>query len=88
MTYGEAHVAEQMSLELVDGIFVKTLHIDNKPKPLPPDEAYRYYNIKLFNHWINDYDYNKKASLKQKKELISAFMFGHKDAYKKYKELL
>ena len=88
MTYGEAHIAEQMSLTLVDGVFVKTLHVENKPPPLPPDEAYMHYRVKLFNHWIQNHKYKKGTSLKTRKGIVSTFMFGHANKYKKYKELL
>ena len=87
MTYGEAHIAEQMSITLIKGVFTRTVYIQNKPPPLQPDEAFLHYRIKLFNHWVNDYKYDNRLSLEHRKEIVSTFMFGHRDTYKKYKEL-
>ena len=87
MTYGEAHRAELDSLELVNGEFRKTIFIDNKPAPMKHSDAVRYYNIKLFLHWVNDYKYAYKTTLKRKKEIVSALMFGNAQYYKKFKEL-
>ncbi|MCD6433301.1 MAG: hypothetical protein J7L21_04595 [Sulfurimonas sp.] len=56
MTYGEAHIAELNSICLVDGIWKKTLHIENKPKPMNRKDAARYYNIKLFAYWMDQLD--------------------------------
>ena len=85
MTYGEAYTAEKNSIDLVDGKWVKTVHIENKPEPMSREDAVRYYNIKLFNFWLGCI--NPKASLLKRKKLVSALMFGHVDYYKKYKEL-
>jgi ribosomal protein L24 len=85
MTYGEASVAEQDSMTLVNGVWVQTVHIKNKPKPMSKPEAIKYYNIKLFAYWMDKLD--DRLSIHRKKQLISAFMFGHTDRYKNFKEL-
>lgn len=88
LTYGEAHLLEKESLTLVNGNFKQIVHVYKKKPRMNRKDGCRYYNIKLFNHWLNDYVYNKRATMKQKKELVSALMFGHKDTYKQYKELV
>lgn len=52
MTYGEACIKEQQSMELKNGKWEKTIYIDNKPRPMSKEDAGIYYNTKLFNYWI------------------------------------
>ncbi len=52
MTYGEAHIAEQFSIELKNGKFKALVKIKNKPKPMEHDEAVAYYNTKFFKYWV------------------------------------
>jgi len=85
MTYGEACFEEHSSLALVDGNFIQTVYIRNKPKPMSHSDAVKYYNKRLFKHWVHDYNYDKRLSVKRRKELVSAFMFG---SSQKYKELM
>lgn len=84
MTYGEAHRAEIDSMELIDGKFVKTVHIDEKPKPMSRKDAAMYYNTKLFAYWMDQLD--DKLSILRKKQIVSLFMFGHTDRHKLFKE--
>lgn len=50
-TYGECIQAEIDSIRLIDGVFITTLQIINKPKPLPRNEAIAYYTAKLKLVW-------------------------------------
>ena len=56
LTYGEAHVAEIDSMQLVKGEFKKTLHIQDKPEPMNRYDAVRYYNTKLYLYWKEQLD--------------------------------
>jgi hypothetical protein len=47
MTYGEACIAEQWSIELVKGKWVQTVSIKNKPKPMRRKDAAKYYTKKI-----------------------------------------
>ena len=84
MTHGEAWyqkkllIAESHGLDDNEGI-------KGIPKPLPRKEAGKYYNTKLFAYWMDKLD--DRLSIKRKKQLISALMFGHTDRYKHFKEL-
>lgn len=49
--YGECCIAEIRSIKMVDGKFIQTVHITNKPNPLPRDEAIVYYTKKLKEVW-------------------------------------
>lgn len=46
-TYGECAHAEVLSIKMISGQFVSTLHIKDKPKRLSRQEALRYYTKKL-----------------------------------------
>lgn len=50
-TYGECVQAEIDSIKLVNGKFVPTLQIINKPKRLPRQKALEYYTAKLKASW-------------------------------------
>lgn len=50
-TYGECVIAEISSIHLVNGQFVTTLRICNKPDPLPREDAIAYYTDKLRRVW-------------------------------------
>jgi len=88
MTHGEAWYENKCKLQELETLDAE--EAINKIK-LPPkmnnEDAARHYNIKLFNHWVYDYKYHKRLSIKQRKETVSALMFGHKDKYKEYEEL-
>jgi hypothetical protein len=49
--YGECCIAEQLSVKMVDGTFIQTLQIKDKPRPLKKDEALIYYTQKLRSIW-------------------------------------
>lgn len=49
--YGECCIAEQLSIKMVDGVFIQTLHIKDKPRPLQKNEALSYYTQKLRSIW-------------------------------------
>jgi len=51
MTYGEAYVAEKLSMRLVEGKWTKKLVIKNKPIRLPREKAIKYYKEKFFLYW-------------------------------------
>jgi len=89
MTHGEAWYENKLQLQESDTLDLEENvgMIKSLPKRLSKEEALRHYNIKLFNHWVHDYEYNKRLSVKQIKEIVSALMFGHKDRYKEYEEL-
>ena len=57
------------------------------PKRMPRAEAAKLYRVKLFNHWVHDYAYDERVNLERKKEIVSVFMLGHPENYKKYEEL-
>ncbi len=57
------------------------------PKRMPRAEAAKLYRAKLFNHWVHDYAYDERVNLERKKEIVSVFMLGHPENYKKYEEL-
>lgn len=46
-TLGECLHAEVLSIKMIDGQFVSTLHIKDKPKRLSREEALIYYTRKL-----------------------------------------
>ena len=89
MTYGETRYANKCQLESC-----KSLELDdadrkiNLPKKMNSTQASRYYNTKLFHHWVHDYEYHKNLSTQRIKELVSALMFGNKDRYKEFEELV
>jgi len=84
MTYGEAHRAELDSMELVNGEFVKTVYIADKPKPMCRKDAVAHYNTKLFAYWMDQLD--DRLSILRKKQIIAALMFGHVDKHKLFEE--
>lgn len=50
-TYGECAHAEVLSIRMIKGQFVSTLHIKDKPKRLSREQALRYYTQKLRHQW-------------------------------------
>ena len=50
-TYGECVMDEIVSVKMIDGEFMATLQIKNKPKRLNREEALRYYTNKLRIVW-------------------------------------
>lgn len=87
MTYGEAHVAEQESLELVDGVFAQTIHIKDKAKQMSREDATRYYNTKFYKHWLDIL--NQEAPWREKLNAIHIQnqMFGCPQNAKLLKEI-
>jgi hypothetical protein len=88
MTHGEAWYENKQALQELETLDAEeAINKIKLPKKMTNSEASRHYNIKLFHHWVYDYDYDKRVTLKQRKELISALMFGNRDKYKQYEEL-
>lgn len=79
MTYGEAHRAELDSVELVKGVFKKTLRVDNKPKPMDREEAVRHYNTKLYLYWLSQLEKEKTKNKKLNAIWLKIMMFQHPD---------
>jgi len=52
-TYGECTHAEVLSIRMINGQFVSTLHIKDKPKRLSREDALHYYTQKLKRQWHN-----------------------------------
>ena len=57
------------------------------PSRMERKEALKYYNKKLFKHWTQDYEYDKRISEKHIKEIVSALMFGSRERYKILEEV-
>ena len=87
MTYGEAHIAEQMSLTLIKGEFTQTVHIDNKPKPMTSEDAGLYYNTKFYNYWLDTLNLELPGKEKINAIWLQVKMFGHPDNTKLLKEI-
>ena len=86
MTYGEAHIAEQRSLIMRNGVWVKTLFVENKAKRLSKVEAGKYYNTKLFAYWLDRLD--DKYSISKKKDILNYLMFNEPNEKISFKEKL
>ena len=84
MTYGEAYIAEQQSLTMEKGIWLKTVVIRNKAKRLPRAEAGKYYNTKLFAYWLDRLD--DSYSIAKKKAVLNYLMFNKPKEKIKFKE--
>lgn len=52
-TLGECLHDEFLSIRMIHGQFVSTLHIKDKPKRMLRDEALDYYTRKLRSAWEN-----------------------------------
>lgn len=76
LTYGEAMFAVKDSMRMVKGEWV-TCALPKHEDRMKPEEASKYYNKKLFDYWTKQVDSSRN------KEIVSALMFGHTDAYKK-----
>ncbi|MDD2367965.1 MAG: hypothetical protein PHQ90_01605 [Sulfuricurvum sp.] len=50
-TYGECVMDELTSVKMIEGVFMTTLHIKDKPKRLSRKEALKYYTHKLRVMW-------------------------------------
>jgi hypothetical protein len=50
-THGECLHAEEAAIKMIDGVFVSTLYIQNKPKRLSREKALHYYTQKLRCTW-------------------------------------
>ncbi len=88
MTHGEAWYENKCKLQELETLDAEnTINKIEIPPKMNKKDAAKYYNIKLFNHWVYDYEYHERLSIKQKKQIVSALMFGHAEKYKEYKEL-
>ena len=80
MTYGEAHVAELNSIQLVAGEWKQTLHITGKPrKPMSRSDAVLYYNTKLFGYWLDVLNDISPKFKRHNETRLKIQMFGHPD---------
>lgn len=52
-TYGECIYDELRSIQMIEGKFVTTLHIKDKPKRMERSDALHYYTQKLRRVWEN-----------------------------------
>lgn len=50
-TYGECVYDEIMSIQMVEGKFITTIHIKDKPKRMKRSDALAYYTHKLRHVW-------------------------------------
>ena len=53
-TYGECVYDELLSIQMIEGKFISTLHIKDKPKRMSRCDALLYYTQKLRHIWEND----------------------------------
>lgn len=83
-THGEKWYENKWRTEQEFG-FVDHNEKNRLPQPMERKEAVRYYNTKLFKHWIGKLD--DRLSIKRKSEIVSALMFGHTNKYENIKEL-
>ena len=83
-THGEFWYQRKLEVQDTDSFECSISEVGLPPK-MQRKEAARYYNIKLFKHWMTYLD--KKLKTDRKKAIISALMLGHAEAYKKYEEL-
>lgn len=61
-TYGECLQVQDESMELINGVFARTINIfplpkrlNNKIDSIGGSEAGRYYNKKLYKYWFRNY---------------------------------
>ena len=87
MTYGEAHIAEYLSMELQEGQWVKTLRIANKPVPMERETAVKYYNTKFFKYWLELLNQELPKREKLNRTYLKVRMFGHPSQTKLIKEV-
>lgn len=52
-TYGECVHDELSSIQMIEGKFITTLHIKDKPKRMTRPDALHYYTQKLRRVWEN-----------------------------------
>lgn len=52
-TYGECVYDELLSIRMIEGKFITTLHIKDKPKRMSRSDALHYYTQKLRQVWEN-----------------------------------
>ncbi len=52
-TYGECVYDELLSIRMIEGKFIPTLHIKDKPKRMNRSDALIYYTQKLRRVWEN-----------------------------------
>jgi len=85
MTYGEAWFDKKQNLN-IKKVVNECIPGRSLPKRMDREKAGKYYNTKLFNHWIKKLDGN--LPLERREQIISLFMFGHKERDKLFKEKL
>lgn len=52
-TYGECVYDELLSIRMIEGKFITTLQIKDKPKRMSRANALQYYTLKLRRVWVN-----------------------------------
>ncbi len=52
-TYGECVYDEILSIKMIEGKFISTVHIKDKPKRMNRSDALTYYTKKLRDVWDN-----------------------------------
>ncbi len=77
MTYGEAWYQSKLKVTLQDD--ERSLRV--KEKRMKWKEASKYYNAKLFKHFVEDYSYDERLTRKQIEGIVSALMFGERKRY-------
>lgn len=50
-TFGECVIEEVFSIQMIEGTFVTTICIKDKPKPMSREQAFIYYTKKLRRIW-------------------------------------
>jgi hypothetical protein len=75
-TYGEAHIAEQHSMMLVDGEFTKILKVNYKPEPMSKkqtngkSQAGQYYTNKMAKFWAEQVEFPKTVKGRKLKKVV------------------
>ncbi len=77
MTYGEAWYQSKLQVTLQDDERSRRV----KEKRMKRKEASKYYNEKLFNHFVEDYSYDERLTREQIENIVSALMFGERKRY-------
>lgn len=88
LTHGETWFKIKQNLLDCKLCDIRAVNDSELPARMGKKLAGKHYNIRLFLHWVNDYDYDARLSLKRRKEIVSALMFGNSQYYKKFKELI
>jgi len=85
MTHGEVWYLNKCKLQELETLDAEdAINKMKLPQKMSKADASKYYNKKLFNYWVTCIQ--SDIELQHKKEILSALMFGHTKAYKKYEE--